>query len=290
MSLPISGFTAVPNPMMLSFLATQGFAIMYYGGAGWQFGKRKVSGMSNEEVNAMTPNDFLMRLHSETKTMIPTMSQGMQDMTPLVKTSMVLFGTYIREAIAAFPKVVEAAIGGGGGEFSNIPTTDQLSSSGLPPAQMASFLHYLKIVSDATKGKTNKQKQKENERQQRDLELRARAREADARTNEQQRLQKLAKSGYQTRPQIVKIQYQQRKRKATQSAILTRKTYITKISELGKTVVKLQKIYDTKPTGVHPKYFADVRRARNRNLLGVKKKLLFYQQKLVNLMQLYDFT
>ncbi len=63
MSLPISGFTAVPNPMMLSFLATQGFAIMYYGGAGWQFGKRKVSGMSNEEVNNMTPNDFLQRLH-----------------------------------------------------------------------------------------------------------------------------------------------------------------------------------------------------------------------------------
>ncbi len=105
--MPISGFTAVPNPMMLSFLATQGFAIMYYGGAGWQFGKRKVSGMSNEEVNAMTPNDFLLKLHSETKTMVPTMAQGMKDMTPLITTTIEQFGSYIREAIAAFPQAVQ---------------------------------------------------------------------------------------------------------------------------------------------------------------------------------------
>ncbi len=106
MSLPISGFTAVPNPMMLSFLATQGFAIMYYGGAGWQFGKRKVSGMSNEEVNKMTPNEFLQQLHAETKLMVPTMQQGMKDMTPLIKTTIEQFGSYIREAIAAFPQAV----------------------------------------------------------------------------------------------------------------------------------------------------------------------------------------
>ncbi len=105
-SFPISGFTAVPNPMMLSFLATQGFAIMYYGGAGWQFGKRKVSGMSNEQVNAMSPNEFLMKLHSETKTMVPTMSQGMKDMTPLIHTTMTQFGAYIREAIKAIPETV----------------------------------------------------------------------------------------------------------------------------------------------------------------------------------------
>ncbi len=150
MSLPISGFTAVPNPMMLSFLATQGFAIMYYGGAGWQFGKRKVSGMSNEEVNKMSPNDFLMKLHSETKTMVPTMAQGMQDMTPLVKTTLVLFGQYIREAIKAFPKVVQAIVGGDGGEFSNIPTTSGTGGN-LPPT-MASFLHYFATLSKATQG------------------------------------------------------------------------------------------------------------------------------------------
>ncbi len=106
MSFPNSGFTAVPNPMMLSFLATQGFAIMYYGGAGWQFGKRKVSGMSNEEINKMSPNEFLMKLHSETKTMVPTMSQGMKDMTPLIRTTMIEFGAYVREAIQAVGPMV----------------------------------------------------------------------------------------------------------------------------------------------------------------------------------------
>jgi len=147
MSLPISGFTAVPNPMMLSFLATQGFAIMYYGGAGWQFGKRKVSGMSNEQVNAMSPNDFLMKLHAETKTMVPTMAKGMEDMTPLVSTTLELFGQYIREAIKAFPQVVSNILGTPT-EFSNVPTTGQTSGN-LPP-QMASFLHYFKTLSDAT--------------------------------------------------------------------------------------------------------------------------------------------
>ncbi len=106
MSLPISGFTAVPNPMMLSFLASQGFAIMYFGGAGWQFGKRKVSGMSNEEVNAMTPEQFMLKLNLELKGMVPTMQQGMKDMTPLIHTTMVQFGAYIREAIRAFPEAV----------------------------------------------------------------------------------------------------------------------------------------------------------------------------------------
>ncbi len=150
MSLPISGFTAVPNPMMLSFLATQGFAIMYYGGAGWQFGKRKVSGMSNEEVNAMSPNEFLMKLHSETKTMVPTMQQGMKDMTPLITTTIEQFGSYIREAIAAFPQAVSNIVGGGGGEFSNIPTT-QGQGQGQPSGSTLAFIHYLKALSDATK-------------------------------------------------------------------------------------------------------------------------------------------
>lgn len=124
---------------------------MYYGGAGWQFGKRKVSGMSNEEVNRMTPNDFLMKLHSETKTMVPTMAQGMQDMTPLVKTTLVLFGAYIREAIKAFPEVVQNILGStDSGEFSNIPTSS--GSSGNLPPQMASFLHYFATLSKATQG------------------------------------------------------------------------------------------------------------------------------------------
>ncbi len=106
MSFPISGFTAVPNPMMLSFLATQGFAIMYYGGAGWQFGKRKVSGMTNKQVNNMTPNEFLQQLHGETRTMVPTMQQGMKDMTPLIHTTITQFGAYIQEAIKAIPEAV----------------------------------------------------------------------------------------------------------------------------------------------------------------------------------------
>ncbi len=87
---------------------------MYFGGSGWQFGKRKVSAMSNEETNKTTPQQFMQKLNSELKGMIPSMQQGMRDMTPLVKTSMLLFGEYIREAIKAFPQVVEKILESGG--------------------------------------------------------------------------------------------------------------------------------------------------------------------------------
>jgi len=281
MSLPISGFTAVPNPMMLSFLATQGFAIMYYGGAGWQFGKRKVSGMSNEEVNSMTPNQFLQRLQSETKTMIPTMQQGMQDMTPLVKTTMVLFGTYIKEAIAAFPKVVEAAIGGGGGDFSNIPTSDQLASTGLPPGQMASFLHFFKKIADATKGKTDIQKEAANIEANRIEILRQRAREADARTKEQQRLQITAKLPPVRK--LVKINFNRRKRKATTSAIMSRKQFISDISRLGK---ETQVLWGK---AVGERFSSRRKNNYLREMTRKKQQMQFIQQKLVNLMQLYEF-
>ncbi len=149
MSSPISGFTAVPNPMMLSFLASQGFAIMYYGGSGWQFGKRKVSGMTNEQVNAISPHDFMMKLNAELKSMVPTMQQGMADMSPLITTTIEQFGTYIAKAIDAFPKAVQNILGTPGGEFANVPTSGG-SQGNLPPEMMA-FLHYFKKVSDVTK-------------------------------------------------------------------------------------------------------------------------------------------
>ena len=44
--------------------------------------------------------------------MVPTMAKGMEDMTPLIKTTLIQFGEYIREAIAAFPDIVETIIGG----------------------------------------------------------------------------------------------------------------------------------------------------------------------------------
>ncbi len=59
MSSPISGFTAIPNPQMLAFMPIQSYLMMYFAGSGWQYGKRKISAMSNEEFNKLTPEQLL---------------------------------------------------------------------------------------------------------------------------------------------------------------------------------------------------------------------------------------
>ncbi len=282
MSLPISGFTAVPNPMMLSFLATQGFAIMYYGGAGWQFGKRKVSGMSNEQVNKMSPNDFLMQLHNETRTMVPTMAQGMKDMTPLVKTTLVLFGAYIREAIKAFPEVVQNILGStDSGEFSNIPTSS--GSSGNLPPQMASFLHYFATLSKATQGNIVA----EAENPQLDTsgmslaqhEENKRQKIIDADRAKVDRQNQLKRFGVLKTP-IPQVRADVGKRPAGQSAKLERLLLIRSIDGTAK---KLKELFRRVPA-----HSAD-RRLIESEIATEKSKLFKRQQKLVNLLARYRF-
>ncbi len=276
MSLPISGFTAVPNPMMLSFLATQGFAIMYYGGAGWQFGKRKVSGMSNEEVNAMTPNDFLQKLHGETRTMVPTMAQGMKDMTPLISTTIEQFGSYIREAIKAFPQALQnivtqpssnlTAIAGGGAHaqglsFAQIQMQQYLN---LEASKHAGSHQDIKSYEDAltadTSGMTLAQHEF-NKSEKIRLQLIKDAQLQDARNKRAILVAKEAKNFQTPTAQISTRDIQIIKRKAGQSAIMERQRLIRNIAS-----------YSRKPD------------------TSVWRKILrAEQQKLVNLLARYRF-
>ncbi len=148
MSSPLSGFTAIPNPQMLAFMPIQSFLMMYFAGSGWQYGKRKISAKSNEEFNKLTMQELLMQHSVELKSILPTMEKTMNDVTPLVRVIIEQYGDFIKEALAALPKALQNIIGGGG-EFENVPTTG--GSGGNLPPQMASFLHYFKTLSDATK-------------------------------------------------------------------------------------------------------------------------------------------
>ncbi len=145
MSSPISGFTAIPNPQMLAFMPIQSYLMMYFAGSGWQYGKRKISAMSNEEFNKLTPERLLEQHSDELKRVMPTLEKTLNDVTPLIKILVEQYGDFIKEALKALPQALQNIIGGGG-EFS---TTS--AGTGLGPAQTASFLHFFKILSDATK-------------------------------------------------------------------------------------------------------------------------------------------
>ncbi len=107
MSSPISAFTAVPNPQMLAFMATQSFLMMQMAGAGWQYGKRKISAMKNQEFNALTVNSLLQKEVADVREAIPTIIKSIEDMTPMVGHIVAQYGDFIKEIIKAMPKVVE---------------------------------------------------------------------------------------------------------------------------------------------------------------------------------------
>ncbi len=109
MSSPISGFTAIPNPQMLAFMPIQSYLMMYFAGSGWQYGKRKISAMSNEQFNKLTPEQLLQQHTLELKNMIPTLERSLNDVTPLVRILIEQYGDFIKEALNAVPHALEHA-------------------------------------------------------------------------------------------------------------------------------------------------------------------------------------
>ncbi len=107
MSSPISGFTAIPNPQMLAFMPIQSYLMMYFAGSGWQYGKRKISAMSNEQFNKLTPEELLQKHSIELKNMLPTLEKTLKDVTPLIKILIEQYGEFIVEAIRVTPKVAQ---------------------------------------------------------------------------------------------------------------------------------------------------------------------------------------
>ncbi len=109
MSSPISGFTAIPNPQMLAFMPIQSYLMMYFAGSGWQYGKRKISAMSNEEFNKLTPEQLLQQHSIELKNMLPTLERSLNDVTPLVRILIEQYGDFIKAALQAIPQAVQNA-------------------------------------------------------------------------------------------------------------------------------------------------------------------------------------
>ncbi len=111
MSSPISAFTAVPNPQMLAFMGAQSFIMMFQAGEGWQYGKRRISAMSNEDFNKLTPERLLQNQSVTLKSSIRTIEQSMNAMTPMVGTIVAQYGDFIKEIIKVAPLVVQNIFG-----------------------------------------------------------------------------------------------------------------------------------------------------------------------------------
>ena len=74
-SMPIGFFMPLPNPTMLGFMSLQSYLMAHYFGMGFQYSKRKISSMSNEEFNKLTPEKFAQMLKTDTDRMMPELSK-----------------------------------------------------------------------------------------------------------------------------------------------------------------------------------------------------------------------
>ncbi len=79
MSSPIGGFMPIPLAMMMPFMAAQSMLMGDAFGKGFQFGKRKISAMSNEQFNSLTMSSMVTDMQTEFKNIVPTIKQSIID-------------------------------------------------------------------------------------------------------------------------------------------------------------------------------------------------------------------
>ncbi len=76
----LSGFLPIPLAMMIPFMGAQSLVLGKAFGEGFQYGKRKISAMTNEEFNKLTPSDIAANSRKELQDMIPSMKASITDM------------------------------------------------------------------------------------------------------------------------------------------------------------------------------------------------------------------
>jgi len=108
----VSGFLPVPLPMMIPFMGAQSLVIGKMFGEGFQYGKRKISAMPNEEFNKLTMQDMMSNARTEMQASIPIMQEALRDMQPLVETVVHEFFNYIKIIAAMIPEQARELTGG----------------------------------------------------------------------------------------------------------------------------------------------------------------------------------
>ncbi len=98
MSLPISGFMPIPLAIMPPFMAYQSLVMGDAFGRAFQFGKRKISAMSNEQFNALNITQMFEQISNEYTRMIPTVEKAMQQ-------SLELQVTIVKELLKTLPAI-----------------------------------------------------------------------------------------------------------------------------------------------------------------------------------------
>ena len=98
MVLPIGFFAPLPLPMMIPFMGIQSAVMAEQFGTMFQYGKRRISAMSNEEFNKLTFQDLQDRMTKQIVDMIPEMQKQIEAMRPMTTIIIKEFLAYLTDA------------------------------------------------------------------------------------------------------------------------------------------------------------------------------------------------
>ncbi len=121
MSFPVplpSTFMPLPLAIMIPFMGIQSGVMAQQFGMNFQYGKRKISAMSNEEFNKLTPQQMQVDFSNQITGMIPTFEKSLQEMRPFQRMIFI-------EMIAAFKEAVQLGLdiaGAGLGIDTSVPS------------------------------------------------------------------------------------------------------------------------------------------------------------------------
>ncbi len=94
----------LPLAMMIPFMGIQSMVMAKQFGENFQYGKRRISAMSNEDFNKLTPAKLLSNANDELKSQIPLMKASMEDMRQ--------FQTFIvKEFLLTIRSIIDAGLG-----------------------------------------------------------------------------------------------------------------------------------------------------------------------------------
>ncbi len=112
-------FAPLPLALMLPFMAGQSMLMGDAFGKSYQYGKRKISAMSNEEFNALTPADLAKDITADFTILIPELKLAMQQSTEFQKDIIIEMGEILKD----LPDIVKQFIFGSPQPFGEDPTT-----------------------------------------------------------------------------------------------------------------------------------------------------------------------
>jgi len=131
MGLPLSGFTAIPNPYMIPFMGYQSWVIGSMFGMAYQGYKRKMSAMSNEEFNKLDITQFGFDEMRKMTAMTPQMEQMFAEMRPMLTIMAKELGELFKSIPDYISNVVTGSDSGGLKGFGGSPLPQLINPAGI---------------------------------------------------------------------------------------------------------------------------------------------------------------